>query len=155
MRAAELKLTEMLNTLVGINTNRIECYNFIAAKTDISVLQVLFSRLCETSIQCRAELVDEVYKAGSKPQTGTLVTREFFKAWLDIHEALETEDHKAILDACFYEENVASDTYERFLLRADDTMPGYLRQLLASQYEMLKEDLQKVSNLRSALLRAA
>ncbi len=155
MRAADKQLTEMLNTLVGINTNRIECYNFIAARTDISVLQVLFSRLTETSIQCRAELIDEVYKSGNKPQAGTLVTREFFKAWLDIHEALETDDHKAILDACYYEENVAVEAYEKFLQRADDNMPCYLSQLLSSQYEMLKEDSQKVCNLRSALLKAA
>ena len=155
MYSADHKQIEMLNKLVGVNTNRIECYNFIAAKTDISVLQVLFSRLAETSVQCRSELIDEVYKLGGKPQTGTLVTREFFKAWLDIHAALNADDHKAILDSCFYEEGVVTDAYENFLRTNADNMPGYLSQLLSGQFETLKEDASKVNNLRSALLRAA
>jgi len=155
MLQADHKQVQMLNTLVGINTNRIECYNFIAATTDISVLQVLFSRLSETSVECRAGLINEVYRFGGRPHTGTLVSKEFFKAWLDIHAALDAEDHKAILDACHYEESVVTDAYEKVLFKADETMPGYLLQLLTSQYEFLKEDASKVLNLRSALLRAA
>jgi uncharacterized protein (TIGR02284 family) len=153
MHPADQKPIEILNTLVGVNNNRIECYHFVATKTDISVLQVLFWRLTETSLQCREELVQEIHKLGGKPQDGTLGTREFFKAWLDVHAALSRQDHKAILESCCYEEGVVIKTYEQMLKNELDRIPGYQQQLLCRQYEVLRADSMKVNNLRNALVK--
>jgi uncharacterized protein (TIGR02284 family) len=154
MNKTDHKPVEMLNTLVGINTNRIECYNFICAKTDISVLRVLFSRLTETSMICREELINEVYKLGGIPQKGTLATSEFLKAWLEVYNALKQQDHKAILDSCCNEEGVVIKTYGEMLEAADEQFPSYQYQLLNRQYDALKADCEKVLNLRKVLIQA-
>ena len=153
MHPSDRKPIEILNTLVGVNNNRIECYNFVATKTDISVLQVLFSRLTETSLQCREELIQEIYKLGGKPQDGTLGTREFFKAWIDVHAALSRQDHKGILESCCYEEGVVIRTYEQMMRREADKIPGYQQQLLSRQYDVLRSDKEKVDNLMSVLVK--
>src|SRR5688572_7916568 len=106
MHPADQKPLQLLNNLIGVNNNRLECFNFAAKETDVTVLRVLFNRLLDTSYLCREELAREVYKLGGIPEQGTVPYVEFFTAWVDVKTALTRNDHAAILNSCAYEEGV-------------------------------------------------
>src|SRR5687767_11239306 len=112
MHPSDQKPLTVLKNLIVLNNDRLEGYNYASNETDISVLKVLFSRLTETSMQCREELCREVYKlGGTVPETATGIG-DFEKAWQQIREALNKNDHKALLESCYLEEFMAFKSYE-------------------------------------------
>jgi uncharacterized protein (TIGR02284 family) len=147
MLASDKKPLDILNNLLVINNERIEGYNFAAEQTDISVLQVLFSRLTETSLACKEELCKEVYKLGGRPPQDADGPGDFNKAWGEIKTALEKNDHKAILTSCYLEEFMAMKSYEYALRYYSDHLTTQHNQLFYKQKERLKEDHDRVKNL--------
>jgi uncharacterized protein (TIGR02284 family) len=155
MHPADQQPLQLINSLIGVNNNRIECFNFAASETDVSVLKILFNRLVETSYLCREELVKEVYKLGGVPEEGTVPYFEFFKAWVAVKSAITRNDHPAILDSCAYEEGVVLRIYENILRAGKEKINNYQDQMFHRQYEILRADKEKVNNLRGILSKAA
>jgi len=151
MHAADEKPIEVLNKLIGVNNNRIECYHFANREINASVLKVLFSRLVETSLSCREELVKEVYKLGGKPLEGTMATESFMQAWLEVQSAVTRQDHLGILNSFCFEEGVVIKSYEDVLTREEEHLNSLQQRLFYNQYEILKSDAEKVKNLRDAV----
>src|SRR4051812_44029392 len=112
MHPSDEKPLDVLNKLLVINTERLVGFHQASQNTDVSVLKVLFSRLTETSIQCREELCKEVYKLGGVPPEAGYNAGDFERARKEIHDALGRNDHKALLDSCYIEEFMASKSYE-------------------------------------------
>jgi uncharacterized protein (TIGR02284 family) len=154
MHPADKKPLQLLNNLIGINNNRLECYSFAEKETDVAVLKVLFGRLLETSYICREELIHEVYKLGGIPEEGTVPYFEFFKAWVDVKSALTRNDHAAILNSCAYEEGVVLKSYENVLKTGQDAVTRQHQQIFNKQYEVLCADHEKVMNLRDVLVKS-
>ncbi len=151
MHPSDYKPLTVLQNLIVINNERLEGYDNATKETDVSVLKVLFSRLTETSIQCREELCREVYKLGGTPPVGTTEIGDFDKAWHQIRSALGSNDHKALLDSCYIEEFMAYKSYEYALRYYQDHITSQHLSLFSKQKEMLKEDQLKVKNLRDVL----
>src|SRR4051812_17437357 len=101
MHASDEKPLDVLNKLLVLNTERLAGFHHASQNTDVSVLKVLFSRLTETSAQCREELRREVYKLGGVPPVDNYDRGDFERAWKEIHTALNKNDHKALLDSCY------------------------------------------------------
>src|SRR5947199_10560002 len=112
MLVSDQKSVEVLNHLIMINNDRLEGYDSASRETDISILKVLFSRLTETSQECREELCKEVYKLGGTPVNEVGAPGDFGKAWTEIKNALQKNDHKAILTSCYLEEFMTVKSYE-------------------------------------------
>jgi len=155
MHPGDEKPLQRLNQLIGVNNNRIECLNFAAMETDVSVLKVLFSRLVDTSIICREELVKEVYKLGGIPEEGTVPYFEFFKAWVEVKSAISRNDHRAILGSCAYEEGVVLRSYETVIRQGEEELNTQQHRLFSRQYEQLLADHERVHNLLGVLEKAA
>jgi uncharacterized protein (TIGR02284 family) len=154
MHPSDLKPLKVLNNLLQINNERIQGYQQASQCTDVSVLRVLFSRLTETSLICREELLREMYKLGGKPSDEN-APGDFEIAWKNIREALRREDHKALLESCYVEEFMAYKSYEYALRYAQGNVTSQHRTLFVSHREILRDDHQKVKNLRDVLLNAA
>ena len=99
------KAIDVLNTLVEINNDRIEGYETATKETNEPDLKVLFTKLAETSQDCRIELEREVELLGGTPAKGTKVSGKFFRAWMDVKAAITGKDRKAILESCEYGED--------------------------------------------------
>ena len=151
MHPSDQKPLNLLNNLIGVNNNRIECYNFAANATDVTVLKILFSRLLDTSYFCREELAKEVYKLGGVPEEGTVPFAEHIAAWVDIKSALSRKDHAAILSSCDYEEGVVLKSYKNVLNVEDDKLTYQQQQIFHKQYDILRADHEKVRNLRNVI----
>jgi len=155
MHPSDYKPLTVLRQLLTVNNERLEGFNFASGETDVSVLKVLFERLTETSLQCREELTREVYKLGGVPPGENSGSGEFDKAWKQIRNALNNGDHKALLESCYVEEFMAYKSYEYALRYYQDHITSQHLSLFSRQHDMLKEDHQKVKNLRDILLNAA
>jgi uncharacterized protein (TIGR02284 family) len=153
MLVTDQKPFEILNQLILINHDRIEGYSYASRETDVAVLKALFSRLTETSLQFEEELCREVYKIGGRPQEGAIASVDFFKAWMEVMAAIGKNDHKAILNSCFYEEGVVIRTYEEALRIEDENITTQQQLLINRQYNLLTADQEKVKNLLDVLVR--
>jgi uncharacterized protein (TIGR02284 family) len=154
MHTIDQKPVELFNTLIGLNTGRIEGCQFASDTADVDVLKDLFSRLSETSMICREELVKEVQKLGGKPFDMAVAPQECFRAWLEVITAVSKRDHKAVLHSCIYEKNVVLRSYLE-ILNDDEDINSQQQRILERHYQLLKEDELKVKNLLRVLERAA
>jgi uncharacterized protein (TIGR02284 family) len=152
MHEADEKPVELLNTLIGVNNNRIECCRFANRQTRAAVLRVLFERLADTSLQCRDELIREVYKLGGVPHEGTLVTDTFLKVWLELETAVTKNDHLAILDSFTFEEGVVLKTYKEVLTKEEEHLNSLQQRLFQNQYEVISSDAGKLKNLKEIVI---
>jgi uncharacterized protein (TIGR02284 family) len=155
MHEADEKPVALLNSLIGVNNNRIECLRFAGRLTDASVLRLLFSRLADTSIQCREELIREVYKLGGVPHDGTLLTGEFLSIWLEVEAAVSRRDHLAILNSFCLSEGVVISAYENALVTGEEHLNTLQRRLFHGQFLAIRDDAQKLRNLRDTVVNSA
>jgi uncharacterized protein (TIGR02284 family) len=149
------KSSDVLNTLIQINNDRIEGYDRASNETDDVDLKSLFSDLIETSEKCKAELSEEVERLGGTPVEGTKTSGKFYRAWMDLKAAVTGNDRKAILSSCEYGEDVAVDTYEKAMDNDDDDLGIEQRSLIERQYVMIKADHDKIKSLRDNLVEHA
>jgi len=146
------KSIDALNTLVEINNDRIEGYETAARETNEPDLKVLFTKLAETSQDCRIELEREVEMLGGTPAKGTKVSGKFFRAWMDVKAAITGKDRKAILESCEYGEDHAVKTYESVLEDDREDLTSEQIALIESQYDLIKADHDAVRALRDSLV---
>ena len=141
-----------LNALVEINNDRIEGYETATKETNEPELKVLFTKLADTSRECRIELEREVEQLGGTPAKGTKVTGKFFRAWMDVKAAISGKDRKAILESCEYGEDHALKTYEEVLEDDREHLTVEHISMIESQYDILKADHDAVRALRDSLV---
>jgi uncharacterized protein (TIGR02284 family) len=146
------KAIDALNTLVEINNDRIEGYETAARETNEPDLKVLFTKLAETSQDCRIELEREVELLGGTPAKGTKVSGKFFRAWMDVKAAITGKDRKAILESCEFGEDQAINTYESVLEDEREHLTTEQIALVESQYDLIKADHDAVRALRDSLV---
>jgi uncharacterized protein (TIGR02284 family) len=146
------KAIDALNTLVEINNDRIEGYETAARETNEPDLKVLFTKLAETSQDCRIELEREVELLGGTPAKGTKVSGKFFRAWMDVKAAITGKDRKAILESCEFGEDQAINTYESVLEDEREHLTTEQIALIESQYDLIKADHDAVRALRDSLV---
>lgn len=143
---------DALNTLVEINNDRIEGYETATKETNEPDLKVLFTKLADTSRDCRIELEREVEQLGGTPAQGTKVSGKFFRAWMDVKAAITGKDRKAILESCEYGEDHALKTYEEVLEDEREHLTSGQIAMIESQYDLLKADHDAVRALRDSLV---
>ena len=146
------KAIDVLNTLVEINNDRIEGYETAARETNEPDLRVLFTKLAETSQDCRIELEREVEMLGGTPAKGTKVSGKFFRAWMDVKAAITGKDRKAILESCEFGEDHAVKTYEDVLEDDSEHLTSEHIALIEEQYDLIKADHDAVRALRDSLV---
>lgn len=73
------KTIEVLNSLITINTDRIEGYETATEETKEHDLKSMFSQFITTSQKCKQELVLEVNKLGGEVAEGTTTSGKFFR----------------------------------------------------------------------------
>lgn len=143
---------DQLNKLVEINNDRIEGYETATRETHEPDLKVLFTKLADTSRECRIELEREVEQLGGTPAKGTKVSGKFFRAWMDVKAAITGKDRKAILESCEYGEDHAVKTYEEVLEEDHEDLTSEQIAMIESQYELIKADHDAVRALRDSLV---
>lgn len=145
------KSLEVLNTLIEINNDRIAGYETASEETEESDLKNLFSRLKNTSLKCKSELANEVFKLGGEPTEGTKTTGKFYRVWMDIKSTLSSKDGKAILNSCEFGEDIAVSIYRKVLRDNLEDLNAEQQSLINAQFVLIKADHDRVKELRDTV----
>lgn len=139
---------DVLNNLIVINNDRIEGYKTASTETYEEELRSLFSRLEQTSQNCKMELEAEVNRLGGTPEEGTKTSGKFYRIWMDLKAAVTGSDRKAILESCEYGEKVAIDAYQDVLEDDMEEVTFEQRAMLTTHLNLLKADYEKVMSMQ-------
>lgn len=142
----------LINSLIAVNNNRLECYRYASKETGASVLKALFSRSADTSERCRDELAREVYKLGGVPYEGTLATGDFMDLWLELQSAIGRKDHPGMLGSFSKEEGLVLRKYRYAISSGAAHLNRLQVELFNSQRLAIVEDAAKLGNLREVVV---
>ena len=106
---------EKLNRLIQINEDRKAGYLKAYEQTDEPDLKALFDKYSKQSGMYIVDLGVAVESYGGVPTDKSSLTGDMYRAWMDIKEALATNERKAVLESCERGEDAAVSTYSDVL----------------------------------------
>ncbi len=139
---------DCLKDLILLNNDRYEGYQKASGQTNESDLKELFTRLSVESKKFAGELqshfpgMDDVPKEDETTNSGKL-----YRVWMDVKNALSTNDRHSVLAACEYGEDVIKKGYED-ALQERDTINADVLTVIQRQYDSLLEAHNHVKALR-------
>ena len=144
------KTTDALNDLIIINNDRYEGYQKAMEQTKDSDLKDLFSKYSKQS-KGYASSLRSLFPAGEE-QPGrdeTRISGKFYRAWMDVKNALSSNDRQAVLNSCEYGEDVAKDAYQNVLEDRVNLSEDVLNKV-QDQYDELLDAHNTIKGLRDA-----
>jgi len=142
--------TETLGDLVLLNNDRCEGYEKAMNQTDEADLKQLFQHLSDESRKFSSELKG-LFPAGEEVPENKETTNsgKLYRVWMDVKNALTTNDRKSVLSSCEYGEDVIKKAYEEALKHREDLSSEVLS-VLERQYSVLLEAHNRVKHLRDS-----
>lgn len=141
------KTASTLSDLIIINNDRYEGYQKAADQTSDADLKSLFSRFSTQSKANNASLRTLVPVSEDTPDRDeTKLSGKFYRAWMDVKNALDSDNRKKILSSCEHGEDVAKKAYENALAERAD-----LNANVVSTIEKQYDDIVKAHNEVKAL----
>ena len=141
----------VLNSLIEINSERIEIYKTAKKVTIEDDLKDLFSEFEEISTRFKSELVEEVQKMGGVP----IVVRNnnlFLRLWVNFKSKLIGQDREDILNTLEYNEFVIIKNYRDILSTNLENLTYELHIKLKAQQLLIKAHHDKVKKLGDLML---
>jgi uncharacterized protein (TIGR02284 family) len=138
----------ILNDLVQINNDRIKGYEkaITETKEEDATLKVFFTNCIAESHRFKMELGTEIQALGKDIENGTSTSGGLHRTWLSIKETFTGHSEKSTLEECEFGEDAIKKAYESAL--EEESLPGYIRELIDNQYEMLLAAHNEVKALR-------
>lgn len=140
---------ESINLLIEINQCRAEGYTCIAEEIKGSTMKHLFSRMAETSWECHQELDAELRRLGGTKDTVAKPT--MYLPWQDLKSMDINNNKKLVFTSSVYCDHVVRMAYEDALKKAEESVLSN-KELLAHHYFMIKDDMDKIANLKKAFI---
>ena len=148
MKTVSEKTTEALSELVIINNDRYEGYQKAMEQTKDSDLKSLFSKFSLQSKSYSSELRTLIpFKDEAPKRDETKTSGKFYRAWMDIKNALAGNDRKAVLNSCEFGEDVAKKTYEE-TLEDTENIPSDVLAIIKKQYNEIVQAHDTIRSLR-------
>ncbi|MEO6684125.1 MAG: PA2169 family four-helix-bundle protein [Ginsengibacter sp.] len=150
METISEKTTHALNDLIIINNDRYEGYQKALEQVEDADLKDLFSQYSLQSKANNAELRSLVPASEDTPDRDeTRISGKFYRVWMDIKNALSSNNRKEVLSSCEYGEDVAKKAYEDVLAdRAELSMDAVSN--IQKQYDELLRAHNQVRALRDS-----
>ncbi len=144
------KTKEALEDLIIINNDRYEGYQKAMEQTKDSDLKALFSTY-STQSKGYASALRTHFPAGEEQpaRDETRISGKFYRAWMDVKNALTSDDRQAVLNSCEYGEDVAKKAYENVLEDRENLSDDVLNQV-QDQYDELLDAHNTIKGLRDA-----
>lgn len=142
------KTAEMLNDLVQINNDRIEGYTKAIDQLDAgdTDLKSLFVSFITQSQEMKSELQNVISTLGEEVETGTTMSGDIYRTWMDVKAVFAGNDRQTALENCEFGEDAAQKAY-RTVIESEDLLPD-ARVLVTTQKMDLKSSHDKVKLLR-------
>ncbi|MBA3756625.1 MAG: PA2169 family four-helix-bundle protein [Nitrosomonas sp.] len=139
------KNINILNGLIETSRDGVEGFKKCAEDAHDPKLKAYFqdrARSCEEAVRTLSE---EVGKNGGEPDKGGTSLGALHRVWIDFKTAFTNKDNLAVLEECEKAEDVALAAYEDAL---NEDLPETLRSLITQQLEGVKENHDRVRQLR-------
>ncbi|MEO6838227.1 MAG: PA2169 family four-helix-bundle protein [Ginsengibacter sp.] len=145
------KTAEALNDLIIINNDRYEGYQRAIEQTKDIDLKEIFSVYSKQSKVNNVALRALVAPTEDTPDRNeTTLSGKFYRAWMDVKNALDEGDRKKILSSCEFGEDVAKRAYEHALADKAELSPD-AGVAIQNQYEEILTAHNQVKKLRDSL----
>lgn len=110
------KTAGALNDLIIINNDRYEGYQKAIEQVKDADLKELFTQFSIQSKANNVELRTLVPASEDTPDRDeTRISGKFYRVWMDVKNALASNNRKEVLSSCEYGEDVAKKAYENAL----------------------------------------
>lgn len=107
------KTVDSLNDLIIINNDRYEGYQKAMEQVEDADLKELFTNFSIQSKANNVELRTLVPASEETPDRDeTRISGKFYRVWMDVKNALASNNRKEVLSSCEYGEDVAKKAYE-------------------------------------------
>lgn len=144
------KTAEHLSDLIIINNDRYEGYQKAMDQTKDADLKTLFSKLSAQSKVNNTSLRSLVPASEETPERDeTRLSGKFYRTWMDVKNALDSNNRKKILASCEKGEDVAKEAYENVLEEREELTPDAMS-TIEKQYHEILEAHDKVKALRDS-----
>ena len=144
------KTTEALNDLIIINNDRYEGYQKAMDQAKEADLKSLFSTFSNQSKSNNSVLRSLVPATEETPDRDeTRLSGKFYRAWMDVKNAIDAGDRKKILSSCEYGEDVAKKAYENVLADKSNLTPEAAA-TIKNQYDEILKAHNQVKALRDS-----
>jgi uncharacterized protein (TIGR02284 family) len=127
MKSGIGKAVEVLNKLLKINIDRIECYQKAEEKTLELNLKTIFRNMADESKKNASDLTREIERSGGN----IISTPKRSNVWMDLKSIFSGKDRQSILDSCESGEENAQAAYTNAISVYELTMKA--RQLVRNQ----------------------
>ncbi len=150
METISEKTTNALNDLIIINNDRYEGYKKAMEQVEDADLKELFSQYSIQSQANNVELRTLVPASEETPDRDeTRISGKFYRVWMDVKNALASNNRKEVLSSCEYGEDVAKKAYEDALAdRAELSSDAVVN--IQRQYDELVHAHNQVKALRDS-----
>ena len=142
-------VVEVLNDLVMINNDRINGYEraIKELKQEDGDLKSLFDQMIIESQKIKSDLAHEIQVLHGEVEKGSTEMGKIYRAWMDVKAIFTGENRHAILSNCEAGEDAAQKAYKKAL--ETERLPSFLRELLTSQQDTLRESHDEIKDLRN------
>jgi len=143
------KVVDLLNSLIQINEDRKEGYQKAWEHSDDLNLKTLFDQYSKQSARYVVELGTAVESYGGVPAERTSISGDAYRAWMDIKDALTTNQRKTVLASCERGEDAAVKTYKDALdesQQLDNNLVG----VITMQYRDIEKAHDQIKTLRDS-----
>ncbi len=150
MNTTSKATTDTLKELILLNNDRHEGYQKAIEQTKDADLKQLFSTLSEQSQKYSQELQSHYPDKEDMPKSDeTKNTGKLYRVWMDIKNALSTNDRHSVLAACEYGEDVIKKGYKDALEDKED-LDAQVLSIVEKQYNSILESHNRVKTLRDS-----
>lgn len=116
MESISEKTAKALSDLIIINNDRYEGYKKAQEQVNDADLKSLFGEFSAQSQTYASNLRGLVPSFEDQPDRDeTRISGKFYRVWMDVRNALSTNNRKEVLSSCEYGEDVAKKAYENVL----------------------------------------
>ena len=132
MKSGIAKAAEVLNKLLKINNERVECYQKAEEKTHELNLKTVFRIMADEGKKNASELTREIERIGGDTLGSSTSKRsKVYSAWMNIKAIFSGKNRQSILDSCELGEDAAHAAYYLAISTRELTMGA--RQLVRNQ----------------------
>lgn len=143
------KIIDKLNTLIQINEDRKEGYQKAWEHSDDLTLKTLFDQYSKQSGQNIVDLGMAVESYGGIPNESTSISGDAYRAWMDIKDALTTNERKTVLASCERGEDAAVGTYQNVLSESQE-LDNNLVGVITMQHRDIEKAHDHIKSLRDS-----
>lgn len=136
-----------LNELAEISRDGEKGFMVAAEDVENPNLRDLFRTAAARCAEGAKELESKIVSLGGEPSSGGSMTGAVHRAWTNLKAALASRSEKAVLEEVERGEDAAKDAYQQAIAQP---LPAEIKSLIERQYQGVKENHDRVRNLRNA-----